>query len=292
MAVDQPTEESLPRRPVATFKPRSHPLLPVEVISRSEIRRRRKNANLGGRHTHDFHQLIVCHGGDGFHHVDREQIAMHPGRVLHIHPGQTHEYQFDPDFQANVVVYRAGVFRTSTPSGEWFPGAGPSMLWDFARDDFDEITSVVADIRAEEARFDGSVLSVMLIESLLATLLVRLLRQPTKSVNGEFPEAFLLFSQLLEDNFRTRPTIAWFAQQLGYSTRTLDRVCNTAVGRSAKSVLDDRVNLDISRLLTDTDTPIKQISSAFGFTDPASFSKYVDRHLGKPPTQIRQTTRR
>jgi transcriptional regulator GlxA family with amidase domain len=132
----------------------------------------------------------------------------------------------------------------------------------------------------------------MLVESLLATLLVRLLRQPTESVDGDFPEAFLLFSQLVEDNFRIRPTIAWFARELGYSTRTLDRVCHTAVGRSAKSVLDDRVNLDISRLLTDTDTPIKQISSAFGFTDPASFSKYVDRHLGSPPTQIRQQTRR
>ncbi|MGB5759555.1 MAG: helix-turn-helix domain-containing protein [Acidimicrobiales bacterium] len=178
------------------------------------------------------------------------------------------------------------------PSGQWFPGTGPSMLWDCTGDDFDEITSTVADIRTEQGRFDGSVLSVMLIESLLATLLVRLLRQPTGQTRGDFPGAFLQFSQLVEDNFRTRPTIAWFAQELGYSTRTLDRVCHTALGRSAKAVLDDRVNLDISRLLTDTDTPIKQISAAFGFTDPASFSKYVDRHLGSPPTHIRQQTRR
>ena len=292
MPANDPNAETGSTPPVATFRPRPHPLLPVEVISRSEIQRRRKNANLGGRHTHDFHQLVVCEGGEGVHHVDLEPIPMHPGRVLHIHPGQTHEYQFEPDFEASVVVYRAGAFRTATPSGQWFPGTGPSMVWDFTDDDFEEITSTVDDIRTEQDRFDGSVLSIMLIENLLATLVIRLLRQPTEHTGGDFPEAFLQFSQLVEDNFRTRPSIAWFAQELGYSTRTLDRVCHSAVGRSAKAILDNRVRLDISRLLTDTDAPIRQISSAFGFTDPASFSKYVDRHLGGPPTRIRHRARR
>ncbi len=191
MPADHPNAETGSKPPVATFRPRPHPLLPVEVISRSEIRRRRKNANLGGRHTHDFHQLVVCENGEGVHHVDLEPIPMHPGRVLHIHPGQTHEYQFEPDFEASVVVYRSGVFRTATPSGQWFPGTGPSMVWDFTDDDFDEITSTVADIRTEQDRFDGSVLSVMLIENLLATLLVRLLRQPTEHTARRLPRSLL-----------------------------------------------------------------------------------------------------
>ena len=165
MPADHPNAETSSKPPVATFRPRPHPLLPVEVISRSEIRRRRRNANLGGRHTHDFHQLVVCDSGEGVHHVDHEPIPMHPGRVLHIHPGQIHEYQFEPNFDASVVVCRSGVFRTATPSGQWFPGTGPSMLSDFTDHAFGEIISTVDDIRTEQERFDGSVLSVMLIRT-------------------------------------------------------------------------------------------------------------------------------
>lgn len=270
------------------FHPRPHPLLPVEVIHRPEIRRRADPAILRVRHRHDFHQLIICGGGHGFHHVDFEPIEMRAGRVLHVHPGQVHEYQFEPDFEACVVVYRAGLARARLPGPEWFHGSDAPVLWDVPDAGLEEIIAAVAEIHREQDRFDGSVASVMLLESLLAVLLARVHQHVGDAADtSALPEAYVRYRAFVEEHFRDRPTVTACAGELGYSTRTLDRACRAAVGRSAKAVLDERVALDVRRLLTNTEATISRIGSAFGFTDPSSFSKFVTRHLGAAPTQIR-----
>ncbi len=274
--------------PDVEFRPRPHPLLPVEVVTRAQIRDRADPDVLRVRHRHDFHQLIVCERGEGVHHVDFEAIEMRPGRVLHVHPAQVHEYQFEPHFDACVVVYRADLERVQTPGPEWFPGSDVPVQWDFDGDEFEEIRSSLADIHREQERFDGSVASVMLIESLLAVLLARIHQHPGEAPDAAgVPEAYVRFCEFIEQHFRDRPTVAACARALGYSARTLDRACHLAVGRSAKAVLADRVALDIRRLLTHTEVPITRIGAAFGFTDPSSFSKFVKRHLGDAPTRLR-----
>ncbi|MEO1055932.1 MAG: helix-turn-helix transcriptional regulator [Actinomycetota bacterium] len=232
--------------------------------------------------------MIVCGSGHGVHHVDFEPIEMRPRRVLHVHPGQVHEYQFDPDFDAHVVAFRAGLARATIPGQEWFPGSDVTVLWDLSADDFVPIRSAVRAIRSEQHRFDGSVASVMLMESLLAVLLARVHQHGGHTTDpSALPEAYLRYCEYVEQHFRERPTVAWCARELGYSTRTLDRACHTAVGRSAKTVLDERIALDVERLLTRTAVSFSGIGAAFGFTDPSSFSKFVHRHLGGPPSAIR-----
>lgn len=286
------TASSLPddpaRPPDVGFRPRPHPLLPVEVVRRSEIRERADPDILGVRHRHDFHQLIVCGSGTGFHHVDLEPIDMRPRRVLHVHPGQVHEYQFEPDFDAHVVVFRAGLERAMIPGHEWFPGSGVTVMWDFSVDDFEPIRSSIRALRREQRRFDASVASVILMESLLGVLLARIHQHSGLApAASALPEPYVRYCELIEQQFRARPTVGWCARQLGYSTRTLDRACHTAVGRSAKAVLDERTALDIERLLTHTEVAISRIGAAFGFVDPSSFSKFVRRHLGEPPSRVR-----
>ncbi|MEM9516303.1 MAG: helix-turn-helix transcriptional regulator [Actinomycetota bacterium] len=245
------------------------------------------------RHRHDFHQLIVCGSGHGVHHVDFEPIEMRPRRVLHVHPGQVHEYQFDPDFDAHVVAFRAGLARATIPGHEWFPGSNVTVVWDLSADDFVPIRSAVRAIRSEQHRFDGSVASVMLMESLLAVLLARVHQHSGATTDPTaLPEAYVRYREYVEQRFRERPTVASCARELGYSTRTLDRACHAAVGRSAKTVLDERIALDIDRLLKRTTVSISGIGAAFGFTDPSSFSKFVHRHLGGPPSMIRSGSAR
>lgn len=281
-----PVDSSPP--PDVGFQPRPHPLLPVEVVRRSEIRERATPEILKVRHRHDFHQLIVCGTGHGLHHVDFQAVEMRPRRVLHIHPGQVHEYQFEPDFDAHVVVFRAGLARAKIPGQEWFPGSDLTVMWDFSVDEFAPIRSSVRSLRREQNQFDASVASVMLLESLLAVLLARLHQHSGESPNvSALPEAYVRYCEFIEQHFRDRPTVGSCAKQLGYSTRTLDRACHAAVGRSAKTILDERTALDIKRLLTHTEVAISRIGTAFGFVDPSSFSKFVTRHLGQSPSRIR-----
>ncbi|MEM9518521.1 MAG: AraC family transcriptional regulator [Actinomycetota bacterium] len=274
--------------PIAGFNPQAHPLLPVEAIPRAELRHQQLRQRLAGPHRHDFHQLIVCHGGEGMHVVDQQPIEMRRGRVLHVHPGQVHEYRFEPDFEAWVVVYRDGLPQAVPPGGEWFPGSTAPVRWDFVDDEFDAILCDVKSIADEQDRFDGSVGAVMLIESLLATLFARVHRHDGVAADSStYNETFVRYRRLVEEHFRHRPTVAWCARELGYSVRTLDRACHSAVGQSAKAVLDDRVALDIRRLLVHTDASVTNVGAAFDFHSASSFTKFVNRHLGASPSAIR-----
>lgn len=42
-----------------------------------------------------------------------------------------------------------------------------------------------------------------------------------------------------------RPNMIELAQELGYSSRTIDRACRQVTGRTAKQVLDERVAFEV-----------------------------------------------
>ena len=105
--------------------------------------------------------------------------------------------------------------------------------------------------------------------------------QPRQSAPG-------LLRQLLEERLTSHPSVVSLAAELGYSTRTLDRACQAAAGRTAKQLLDERISLEVRRLLTHTTRPISQIGAELGFDDPSNFSKFVRRQLGSSPRDVRQ----
>lgn len=270
------------------FQPSQHPLLPVEVLTRAEVRDKAGPTEMRSRQRVHFHVLVVCFRGEGVHHVDFESVNMEPGTLLHIHPGQVQEYQFEPDFDAHMIVYRPDLHRTFIPGQEWFPGSDVATRWNLLPNNCDLARDSVQELRAEQERFDGSPASVVLMESLLSTLLARLhllVHMPAPAT--QLPEPYVSFRRYLEEHLRSRPTVTACASALGYSTRTLDRACQQAVGQTAKVVLDERIAFEIRRLLTHTDVTITRIGSAFGFADASSFSKFVQRHLGASPTEVR-----
>jgi len=274
-------------RPIG-FHPRRHPLLPLEVLSRNEMRSRTSADELGSRQRTSFHQLIVCYRGHGIHHVDYQPIELTVGTLLHIHPGQVQEFQFEPEFEAHMVLYRSDLHRTFIPGHEWFPGSDVPTKWNLVPQDCEFARGSIQEMRDEQEKFDGSPAYVVLLESLLTTFLARIqLRIGEPAATTKLPEPYVRFCRFIEDHLRDRPTVTVCADDLGYSTRTLDRACRVAVGKTAKQVLDERIGFEIRRLITHTDIPVTQIGVGFGFVDASAFSKFVQRHLGDSPTNIR-----
>lgn len=270
------------------FNPSQHPLLPVEVVCTSEMRARASADELGRPQRTSFHQIIVCYRGSGVHHVDYNPIDLRAGTVLHVYPGQVQEFQFDQDFEADIVAYRPDLRRTSIPGSEWFPGSDIPTTWNLLPKHCNVAQDSIEELRLEQLKFDGSPAYVVLLESLLASFLARvqlLVAEPAPVT--KLPEPYVRFCRFIEERLRERPTITTCASDLGYSTRTLDRACLAAVEKTAKQVLDERTVSEIRRLITDTDLRVTQIGAEFGFIDASSFSKFVQRHLGDSPTNIR-----
>lgn len=268
------------------FRPVLHPELPVEVISQSGSRSCSSNVDDLSRQRTKYHHLYFCLRGQGVHYVDYEPIEVRPGTVLHVHPGQVQGFQSEPDFDANLVVYPPDLHRTFIPGRRWFPGSDVTTHWELAGNERSVVERLVELLRKEQHQFDGSPAYVVFMEGLLTTLLARLQLNVGEPGLTQPPLAFIEFSEYLEENFRSRPTVKQCASELGYSTKTLDRACESAVGQTARIVIDERVALEVRRLLTHTSVSMVRIARTFGF-DSSGFAKFVRRHFSESPSALR-----
>lgn len=268
------------------FRPVLHPDLPVEVVQWSDGRCGTADVDVSTQQRAAYHHLYFVVGGQGVHHVDYEPIPMQPGTVLHVHPGQVQGFQPDPAFDAHLVVYPPDLHRTFIPGRRWFPGSDVTTFWELTGREWNVVERLVELLRKEQHHFDGSAPYIVFMEGLLTTLLARLQLNVGQPALLKPTIVFIEFSEYLEEHVRLRPTVKQCASDLGYSTKTLDRACESAVGQTARVVIDERVALEIRRLLTHTSVSVAQIARTFRF-DASGFAKFVRRHYALSPTALR-----
>ena len=85
------------------------------------------------------------------------------------------------------------------------------------------------------------------------------------------------------------PTVAYFADKCCYSTKYFGELVKTETGRTAKSMISDRL-LSASRQLLDDETlSITQVSQRLGFEYPQHFIRFFKAQTGKTPSEYRKT---
>lgn len=274
--------------------PRHRRGIPVEVVDRSGLLARISARQLASRQRAGFHQLVLCTAGHGTHDIDFEPVEVSVGTLLHIHPGQVQRFIPDPVFEAQLVVWPPESHHADPEAPAWYPGCDVPTRWQLEGALWTRTLGWVAELRSEQDRFDGSPRHRELMRALLAALLLRVAIDLPRTLGGasRLSQPYLAFRELIEEQLYERPRVVDLAREIGYSTRTLDRACQQVSGQTAKQVLDERAALEIRRLLTHTNQPISRIAADLQFHDPSNFSKFVQRHLGAAPGQIRGASRR
>ena len=262
--------------------------LPVEILDRAAILLR-EGRSTGYRQRLGFHVLMLVTSGHGSHVVDFESVAVSPGTCVRIHPGQVHSFVPTPAFDARVVVWHPSAEPADPAVPAWFPGCGAATSWHLGADELATALDTVDQLAVEQSRFDGSQRRAALLRSMLRVLVLRLAIAVPDSVPdaGQLPKAYLELRRRLEERLHERPSVRELADELGYSTRTLDRASKRATDRTAKQVVDERIALEVRRLLAHTDLPVARIAADLGFDDASNFSKFVKRQIGQLPTQVR-----
>lgn len=96
------------------------------------------------------------------------------------------------------------------------------------------------------------------------------------------------YTALLERNFRSGMGVSDFAAALGVTPTHLTRCCNSACGRPASALLQDRRIFEARKLLSETRLPIGRIAEQLGFNSPAYFTRAFQHHTGKSPSAFRR----
>ena len=97
--------------------------------------------------------------------------------------------------------------------------------------------------------------------------------------------------ELVEQRFRTQPSVADLAACIGITPTQLNRVCRKVLGHSALAVLHARLGLEAQRELAYTTLSVKQVALGLGFADAGYFTRFFQRVTGYTPGAWRASRR-
>ncbi|MET8474466.1 AraC family transcriptional regulator [Streptomyces sp. NPDC006422] len=245
-------------------------------------------------HRIDFHVLLFFREGPVHHMIDFTEYEVGAGDVLWIRPGQVHGFSTDepyvgtaltmqPGFLPRAIVEATGLYRYDRP-----PLLHP---------DPDQLAAIDASlVQLRREYLDTSTLPLSLHTAVLRhTLTALMLRVAHVSAQAAAEDdgtpqqdtTFTRFRTAVEQGFTSNHSVSAYADELGYSRRTLVRAVRAATGLTPKAFIDRRVVLEAKRMLAHTELPVGRIGVAVGFADSANFSKFFQQHVGVSPAGFR-----
>ena len=132
---------------------------------------------------------------------------------------------------------------------------------------------------------------------MLRTLLKRIIIKATRMAKRQVEEYQLysdermdlirMFSLLVEGNFKNHHDVAFYANALNKSPKTLSNAFLLLKQDAPSVIIRNRIILEAKRFLQYTDLTAKEIAFELGFESPAHFSRFFKAYSGQNVSEFR-----
>lgn len=250
----------------------------------------------------EFHGVLLITRGRCTHEVDFERLALRPGSLVHVRPGQVQRWGLREGVEGFLLIFEPSFLfptrRRSVRDVEASEATGfDEASWPVLARLEPRDSAAAADWMERLARTlveaDGSPHFRALVRHvLLATLLDVARRFTSVSTLSKVPrERAHRLREDVERSFRVTRNVGDYATRWGVSTRTLDRLSLDAFGVSLKEAIDARVVLEARRLLAHTGLSVAAIGESLGFSEATNFGKFFEARTGERPGAFRARQR-
>lgn len=241
-----------------------------------------------------FGLILVIHAGRGEHGVDFQRIALQPGAVVFVRPGQVQQWCLREGLEGDVLLIASHVMQPSAAtSGSPIAQALSLEAWptrfELSLRERRNWRALAVMLRRELKQPVVDELSAALARELYLCMLLRLARVARQDAPPASAQELLYrrFEQELESLVATRPSVQALAQTLRVSPTTLNRACRAQLARPAKEVIDRRIALEAQRMLVHSGATSAVIGEQLGFSEPTNFLKFFKRQIGMTPEAFR-----
>jgi AraC-like DNA-binding protein len=235
----------------------------------------------------DFHLLLLPTRGASSHSVDFARHALAPGRSLWVRPGQVQRFADDDRWDGDLVLFRSDFLIPGTRAAAVADDRFGAVAIDHppgARGALDAARRALAEEYTAATHAE-------ILRHLLSVLILRLDADAPPATGPDPDELYVRFRDRLERDFAIAHDVAHYATALGYSSRTLNRATQRAIGRSPKQLIQDRVVLEARRLLAHTSLPVSTIAARLGFRDASNFAAFFLHQTAATPSGFRDEQR-
>lgn len=250
-------------------------------------------------HRHEYFTVIFVKSACGSHMIDFTDFDMLPGMVFFVSPGQVHQVLVNnPNPKGDVIMFSPEFLTKNYISEEFISNLG--LFYDLAgtppiklsRPGIEKLAAISDNIKT--AFESDSVFKLDMIASYLKLFLIecnhyapqRLSENPQALQSGK--SLLKAFKNLLEKNYHHWHKVNQYAAALHTSPDYLNKVLKSAIGKTAKEYITNRLITEAKRLVIHTSNTNKEVAYALGFDDPGHFSKLFKKETGMAFTEFRK----
>ncbi|RKO68807.1 helix-turn-helix domain-containing protein [Sphingobacterium puteale] len=276
-----------------------HTFNPIQKINATTIKERlsRKPHQLFLPHRTDFYMIFLFTEGNGKHCVDFHPLSVKPKNILFISKGQVHNFDEKETYDGNTVVFTEEFFCRTEDERAFLHHSplfnDPLQLAYFeVGERYQELETlynlIIAELKRPTHPNQAQILHNYLYNMILVTELVY---QPRKIQVIPNRQQVLVseFKSLANEFLYEHWSVDNYAEKLNVSSRTLQTAFSVIEGISPKLWLNERLCLEIKRLLTFESKTINEISFLLGFKEASYFVKFFKTRTGITPSEFRKT---
>jgi AraC-like DNA-binding protein len=245
-------------------------------------------------HRHDFYELFFFGTGTGEHMIDLELHSVGAPCVHLVAPGQVHRLVRSADMEGLVVMFAtdAQLGQGHAARATLFARAEGSCTIPLSPAQMAEGTALIRLMEDELERSEGPVAEV--VEGFLGVLLIKCAHWSKRNdplIISDTNDPVRRFLDLLETGFLESRQVSHYAELLALSADHLNEQVKKRLGRTASSVIQERLLLEAKRLLLHADMSVKEVGYALNLKDPAYFTRWFHKAAGVPPAAYREQVR-
>lgn len=241
--------------------------------------------------------FVLCIAGKGKVRINLNEYEVVPNTILAILPDHImHGYEISSDFEALFLCVTSQYaeqlsvnVHTLLPFVLGFRDTPILALSEKEIGELREIYTLLYKKVENASRFyDRRVIKALMTALLFEMLNVYRERNITSpKFHSRNDEIFHDFIHLVESEFKTNRSVAYYAQKLCITPKHLSAAVKTASGKTAGGWIDRYVVMSAKVLLGSSTKTIKEISSELNFANQSFFGKFFRQHVGISPNKFR-----
>ncbi len=275
------------------------PYIPLSNFYSNDIKQHleRNRNHFHKPHKHNFFLCVLFSKGTGVHEIDFNCYNISPGTVFFLRPGQTHFWKFESAPEGYIFFHTQDFYELhfSRSKLEQFP-----FYYSYDNEPLLQLTSI--GVNFLEARFKelndeyktDKPYKSQKMASLINLVYIDLARQyitkeNTKEITSNtYSETLRLLEKNIEKNFKTEKSAQFYANELNITSKHLNRIVKTTLGKTTTDLITDRVILESKRLIVHSGNSLSAISEILGYQDYAYFSRLFKIKTNTTPLEFKK----
>lgn len=248
-------------------------------------------------HRHAYYEIFFFLKGGGVHDIDFETFEVESNSLHFVSPGQVHLLQRALDSNGFVILFSREFYQLGLKNIDtlyelpFLNNNTPKPIVKIPDELVERFRSLFLRVKEEKESSDPDKEEVLRAHlNLLMLDSKRLFLQQNPDTDYKTsPQSELVkkFRIAIEKNFFHLHKPGEYADILHVSPGHLNDVVKTTIGVSASELINERIILEIKRMLRHSGETVNEIAQMLNFEDPSYFARFFKNHTGVSPKDFR-----